>query len=353
MTKVNVAGIDLEVTDLEALSHTRGLEESERLSVLDASKKLVPKLGGFVVDKNDKNELARKIALAVKLNQQIILKWPKGTGKTTTIYHVSELTNNPLVPIQLNGATQVDTLIGKWLVNKEGTYWVDGLFTMAWRYGWNIILDELNMALPEIVAILHSALDSRGVLVLEEKDGEIVHRHPNTRVFAAINPTEDYAGTKEMNAALEDRFGGFVECTYPNPEKERDIVLINKKVIIDDEPLVKFKGAKEGIITKMVKCANELRKLHRENKIIFEVSTRNVIDWACWCSEIPVKEAFVFAVLSKTVKEEWERKMIMDVIDKHFTNDMQWSEDAKKRTSVQVQESWEEFVEEIESVDFS
>jgi MoxR-like ATPase len=329
MNTKKIAGIELPIVDLEALSQTWGLEEPERLRVLEQSKALVPNIGKFVTDERDAEELARKVALATKLSQQIILKWPKGTGKTTTIYYVAQETGNPLVPIQLNGSTQVDTLIGKWLVNKEGTYWIDGLFTMAWKYGRWIILDELNMALPEIMAILHPALDSRGILVLDEKNGEIIQKHPNTRIFAAINPSEDYAGTKEMNAALEDRFAGFALCDYPREKKERDIILVNKKVAIDDDPLKKFK-AKEGTITKMVKCANEIRKLRRENKVVFEVSTRGLIDWACWCVEIPIKEAFKFAVLSK-VGDADEMKTIMDVVDKHFSNDEKWSEANKGR----------------------
>lgn len=330
MKTVKVAGIEVPVTDLTELSKTWDVSDEKREQVLKQAEWLVPKMENFVTDEKNDQELARKVALSAKLNEQIILKWPKGTGKTTTIYFVASETNNPLVPIQLNWATQVDTLVGKWLVNKEGTYWVDGLLTLAFRYGWWIILDEVNMALPEVMAVLHPATDSRGILVLEEKDGEIVKRHPNTRIFGAMNPTEDYAGTKEMNAAFEDRFSGFAICGYPNPKKERDIILANRKVKIDDEPLKAYR-AKEGTVTLMVKAAQDIRKLRDEQKIVFELSTRNLIDWACWCSEIPIKEAFKFAVISKNEDAE-EAKTIMDVVDKYFTNDQVWSEANKTKS---------------------
>ena len=99
------------------------------------------------------------------------------------------------------------------------------MFTMAWKYGFRIVLDELNSALPEILMILHPALDDRRILVLDEKSGEVIPRHPNCRIFATMNPTEDYAGTKEMNQALVDRFAGQIIVDYPDARKERAIIL--------------------------------------------------------------------------------------------------------------------------------
>lgn len=121
---------------------------------------------------------------------------------------------------------------------------------MACRHGFWIILDEINMAMPEVTAALHSALDDRRILILDEKDGEVIKIHPNTRIFSAINPSEDYAGTKEMNAALVDRFGIKLFTNYPNERKEVDIIKVNKFVKIDDEPQAR---SKEGFITRIVK----------------------------------------------------------------------------------------------------
>ena len=312
MAKKTIAGVELEVTNLEELSQTWGLDDSHRVKMLETAEKLVPPTTKFIEDEKD-DGYSNLVLLAAKRDQEIILKGPKGTGKTTTIYHAANMTNNPLVPIQLNGATGVDTLIGRWLVNKEGTYWQDGLLTMARKYGFWVVLDEINMALPEVLAVLHPALDNRRILVLDEKDGEVIPRHPNCRIFASMNPTEDYAGTKEMNAALEDRITGMIEVDYPGARREREIILAHSAVKIDDR---KPKVADYGIITRMVKVANDLRKLRKDQKMGFDCSPRNLIDWAIWCQDLPVKEAAKFAFYAKA--DAVDRKKISDEINKQF-----------------------------------
>lgn len=206
------------------------------------------------------------------------------------------------------------------MAGPEGTYWVDGIFTMARRHGYWIVLDELNMAMAEVLAALHSALDDRRILVLDEKDGEVIKRHPNCKIFAAINPSEDYAGTKELNAALIDRFPGYLEVKYPSAEKEINIIRNHKKVLIDDKNGTKTEF---GIITRMVRAANAMRKLHASQELIFECSTRNLIDRACRCSEVPVKEAFEFAISGKA--DIGDRSSMQDIIDKEFRDNERWT----------------------------
>ena len=302
--------------------------------VIDFPVNLVPKPFKYILEADENEDYARDALYAAAAGRHARLCGPKGTGKTTTIAFLAHQTNNPLVNIQLNGATGLDALVGKWLVNEKGTYWVDGPLTMACKYGFWVILDELNMALPEIVAVLHPVLDDRRVLLLEEKGSDpktcVIPVHPNTRFFAAINPTEDYAGTKEMNQALEDRFGVKLDVGYPNARKERDIVLAYPGVGIDDKLQKSVKGGqrgtKEGIITRMVKCANSFRTLHGENKLPFECSTRNLIEWAIACKYMPVHKAAAITLVASAENDIGTRKIIWDEINVHFKPDEQWLE---------------------------
>lgn len=348
--------VEAPILDLEKLADTwkatyPGFDATDRARVLEEAKRLVPEGINYIVEEDESKDPAKKILLAALKDQQIILVGPKGTGKTTSIYHVAQETNTPLVPVQLNGSTGVDTLIGKWLVNESGTYWIDGLFTLAWKYGFWIILDELNMALPEITAVLHPALDDRRILVLDEKNGEVLKRHPNCRIFAAINPTEDYAGTKEMNAALLDRFAGQVVVTYPEPRKERAIIMGHRKVEIDDVPMPR---TKEGVITRMVKVANMLRKTYNEQTFGFECSTRNLLDWACWCKDLPVKEACEFAIVSKIPDREDQDKM-REIVGTVFKDDEMWLPVSERKVAKKLIEDMkmeEPETEDVEMVNF-
>lgn len=168
------------------------------------------------------------------------------------------------------------------------------------------------MALPEVTAALHSALDDRRILILDEKDGEVINIHPNTRIFAAVNPSEDYAGTKEMNAALVDRFGIKLFTNYPNARKEIDIIKANKYVTIDDTPQAR---SKEGFITRIVKVGNMIRRADGKDDTIknYPLSSRELINWAIACKVYPALEAFELTIANKT---EWNDVKIRSFLKK-------------------------------------
>lgn len=343
-----IAGVEIEVTDLKALCSALQVSDSDKKDILKEAELLVPKDIRYVIDENERLDIIKTVAAFANKEKHLLIEWPKGTGKTTAIYYVAQETNNPVAPIQFTGSTGVDTIIGRWLIGEHGTFWQDGLFTRAWRNGWWIVLDELNMALPEVTAVLHPCLDGREVLVLDEKNGEVVPKHPNTRIFAAINPSEDYAGTKEMNLALVDRFTGKLIVDYPNEKKELKIVKSHKSVKIDD-----WKGlyADKGMLTRMIKVANDCRKLTAANKLGFEFSTRNVIDWAVLSEILPIKDAFNLAVKNKADKESYEA--LMKVVNLHFRDDETWVPESEREVKVEKSVKEEISVDEIKAEDFA
>lgn len=70
------------------------------------------------------------------------------------------------------------------------------------KYGGFGILDEINMAKNEALAVLHAALDFRRVI--DVPGYERIPLHPAARFIATMN--YGYAGTKELNEALTSRF---------------------------------------------------------------------------------------------------------------------------------------------------
>lgn len=340
----NIGDISYPITNLDELVSSIH-EEAKRTEVLEIAKSLTPKDIHYVTEDKVLEDPIKSVLTFAKKGKHFLLEWPKGTGKTTSIYYAAQETNNPLITIQFTGHTGVDTILGKWLLRDGQTYWQDGIFTLACRYGFWIVLDEINMALPEVTAALHSALDDRRIIVLDEKDGEVVKIHPNTRIFAAINPTEDYAGTKEMNNALIDRFGGKLVLGYPNERKERMIVMWHKSVAVDDCTSTNVSAkTKEGFISRLVKVGNQIRKLREKKDVSFEFSTRNLIDWAAMCDIMDVKDAFKFTVLNKLdASDSAQKKSIQEVLNTEFANEERWVAEAlrKKKTS-----TVEEFAEE-------
>ena len=70
-----------------------------------------------------------------------------------------------------------------------------------------MLLDEINLASSETLQRLCGLLDdSNGSITLTEKgDAEAVNRHPDFRLFAAMNPATD-AGKKDLPSSIRTRF---------------------------------------------------------------------------------------------------------------------------------------------------
>ncbi|AET01690.2 midasin [Medicago truncatula] len=84
---------------------------------------------------------------------------------------------------------------------------VEGSFVTALRNGEWILLDEVNLAPPETLQRIIGVLEGEnGALCLAERgDIDYIHRHPNFRIFACMNPATD-AGKRDLPFSLRSRF---------------------------------------------------------------------------------------------------------------------------------------------------
>lgn len=162
-----------------------------------------------------------EIAFTARPTLAMLLEGDKGIGKTRMLYEYAKVNNLPYFRVNLNGGTTVEDLLGQWIPTPEGRFvWCDGVLVRMIRDGGLMVLDELNAASPEITFILHSLLDDERKVVLTAKDGEAVEAHEKFWLCATMNP--DYAGTRQLNEALRDRFA--VQLKFmPDPKVEKEI----------------------------------------------------------------------------------------------------------------------------------
>jgi len=247
-----------------------------------------------------------KLAFGVAHSLPVLLIGETGVGKTQAVRYLAWKTNNGLRRVNLNGATTVDEFLGKMLINEQGTYWVDGVLVSAMQAGDWILLDEINACLPEIAFCLHSLLDDDRMVVLMEYDGRIVRPHPNFRLFASMNPSEEgrYSGTKTLNEALLDRFPIVIRMDYLSEDEEVQAVIAQSG------------NADEEVVRRMVRAANDIRSAIRNEKIFGSFSTRRVIDWARMALSFPVREAARYAVVSK--QSTYDAETVQDIVDNYF-----------------------------------
>jgi len=92
------------------------------------------------------------------------------------------------------------------------------------KEGGVLVIDEINMASADILALFNSVTDDERKLVLTDNGGEHVYACKNFRLIATMNPS--YEGTKELNDSLRSRFS-VVELGYNES--------VEKKLKIDEK----------------------------------------------------------------------------------------------------------------------
>ena len=100
---------------------------------------------------------------------------------------------------------------------------VDGLMVEAMRAGHWVLLDEINLASPETLQGLAGILEGQSLCLTEKGDLASVPRHPDFRLFAAMNPPTD-VGKKELPSSLRCRFTEIYVAEMVDPVDLREVV---------------------------------------------------------------------------------------------------------------------------------
>jgi nitric oxide reductase NorQ protein len=163
--------------------------------------------GGAIKDHLIGVEKHTKVMIsAMKLGIPMLLIGETGTGKTSLAKLVGEHLARPIVRVNLDGGATPDELIGRYQLKGSETYFELGIVPKAMKEGAILILDELNAALPDTLFALHPLLEDPSRLLITET-GEDIRPAKGFCVVATMNPSHEYAGTKQLNAALYSRFG--------------------------------------------------------------------------------------------------------------------------------------------------
>ena len=234
----------------------------------DADRQLVPRpelFSHYCLDARTVETLIH-LAESVLLREPALLEGETSVSKTSIVQLLASVLGQPLVRLNLNGQTDTGELVGKFLprdgaadlpldadalrasadllepesrdildraaredrdlnevevqqlvanerIRTHPWKWHDGLVVSAMRHGWWVVLDEVNLAEPQILERLNPLLERDPSLVLTEHDNTVLGPggtpiHPNFRIFATMNPAE-YAGRSALSPAYRDRWRGY------------------------------------------------------------------------------------------------------------------------------------------------
>lgn len=195
----------------------------------------------------------------------MMLKGPTGCGKSRFVEYMAWKLGKPLITVACNEDMTAADLVGRFLLDKEGTRWQDGPLTTAARIGAICYLDEVVEARQDTTVVIHPLTDHRRILPLDKK-GEVVEAHPDFQIVISYNPGYQSA-MKDLKTSTKQRFAA-MDFDYPAPEVESEIVAHESgvdattakklvEVAIRSRHL-KGHGLDEGISTRLLVYAGSL-----------------------------------------------------------------------------------------------
>ncbi len=144
-----------------------------------------------------------ELALAAILSgKNLLLAGPKATGKNVLSENLGALFGRPVWNVSFHINTDASYLVGTDTYDGTRVSFRPGPVWLCAAKGGFGILDEINMAKNEALAVLHAALDFRRSLDVPGYDK--IDLRPETRFIATMN--YGYAGTRDLNEALTSRF---------------------------------------------------------------------------------------------------------------------------------------------------
>src|SRR5262245_58721039 len=178
---------------------------------------------------------------AYKQRIPVLLKGPTGCGKTCFVEYMAWQLGRPLTVVREQGQPQssdgavrvplvtiachedltASDLVGRYLLDTDGTRWIDGPLTRAVKAGAILYLDEVVEARKDTTVLIHPLTDHRRVLPVEKR-GTIIEADDRFLLCISYNPHYQSA-LKDLKASTRQRFIA-IEFTYPPPDIEAEII---------------------------------------------------------------------------------------------------------------------------------
>lgn len=195
----------------------------------------------------------------------VMVKGPTGCGKSRFIEYMAWKLKKPLITVACNEDMTASDLVGRYLLDADGTRWLDGPLTVAARIGAICYLDEIVEARQDTTVVIHPLTDHRRSLPLDKK-GEVVDAHADFQLVISYNPGYQSL-MKELKQSTKQRFVA-MDFDYAPASVETEIVA--KEAGIDGETAAKLvkigetarnlkgHGLDEGISTRLLVYAANL-----------------------------------------------------------------------------------------------
>lgn len=243
-------------------------------------------------------DIWEKAVTALLCGKNILLVGHKATGKNIFAENLAAAFGRPRWDVSFHVNMDAASLIGMDTFKNQEVVFRPGPICCAAQNGGFAVLDEINMAKSEALAVLHGTLDFRRSI--DVPGYERIELHPATRFIATMN--YGYAGTKELNEALVSRF---VVIQMPMISQEHLILLLQ-----DHYPTLKTDGARE-----LAAVYLDLQKKCENAQISSRaMDLRGLLDGVALMEKgLDVLDALDMGITNKTF-DSYEQTLIQDTI---------------------------------------
>ncbi|MBI2321072.1 MAG: CbbQ/NirQ/NorQ/GpvN family protein [Chloroflexi bacterium] len=171
----------------------------------------------------------------------------------------------PLVTVACHEDLTASDLVGRYLLDGEGTRWVDGPLTRAVLAGAICYLDEIVEARKDTAVLIHPLTDHRRLLPIEKR-GEVVRADERFQLVISYNPGYQSV-LKDLKHSTRQRF---VAIEFGTPPRHVEAQIIAHEAAVDDELAARLAllgekvrnlrehGLPEGVSTRLLIYAGRL-----------------------------------------------------------------------------------------------
>ena len=246
------------------------------------------------------------------------LKGPTGCGKTRFVEYMAWKLGRPITTVRNEAAQEMregevrvplvtiachedltaSDLVGRYLLDANGTRWIDGPMTRAVKAGAILYLDEVVEARKDTTVLIHPLTDHRRILPVE-KTGNIIEADDRFLLCISYNPHYQSA-LKDLKHSTRQRFIS-IEFDYPPVDVEAEIV-------------AKESGCNEEQAHALARLGEKIRNL-REHGLAEGASTRLLIYAGRLMQQgIPARRACQVAIVWTLSDETELQRSIEEVV---------------------------------------
>ena len=244
-------------------------------------------------------DIWNKALTALLAGENILLVGPKATGKNVLAENLSAVFRRPEWNVSFYLNTDASSLIGSDTFKDGAVVFRQGpIYKCAVRGGFGI-LDEINMAKNESLAVLHATLDFRRIIDVPGYDR--IELSPCTRFIATMN--YGYAGTRELTEALASRF---MVINMPIISRENLAKLLKSQ----------FEGLKDDYAQLLAGLFEDIRKKCDSSEISTKpLDLRGLMSSVSLVANgLSMGQALELGIVNKSF-DDFERQLVADIIN--------------------------------------